>query len=83
MKVYGFLTPSNGWRLRSESKFLILPHYYFKYRPGDYVGFVGIANQKEMFMVSVRNDIADIIRHISEHYLFDRMYVCKVDYINE
>lgn len=82
MKVIGFLAPAYGWRLRSESKFLILPHYYFKSRPGAYVGFVGIANQKEMFMVSVGNDIEDMFRHISEHYLFDRMYIVKVDYIN-
>ena len=82
MKVYGFLTPSNGWRLRSESKFLILPQYNFKSRPGAYVGFVGIANQKEMFMVSVGNDIADMFRYISENYLFDRVYIVEIDYIN-
>lgn len=82
MKVTGFLTPAYGWRLRSESKFLILPDYYFKSRPGNYVGFVGIVNRKEMFMVSVGNDIEDMFRHISEHYFFDRIYICEVDYIN-
>lgn len=82
MKVTGFLTPSYGWRLRSESKFLILPDYYFKSRPGNYVGFVGIVNRKEMFMVSVGNDIEDMFRHISEHYFFDRIYICEVDYLS-
>ena len=71
MKVTGFLTPSYGWRLQAESEFLILPDYCFKSRPGAYVAFIGIAHRKEMFMVSV-----------SEHYIFDRIYVVEVDYIN-
>lgn len=82
MKVTGFLTPSYGWRLQAESEFLIVPDYCFKSRPGSYVAFIGIAHRKEMFMVSVGNDIADMFRHISEHYFFDRIYVVEVDYLN-
>lgn len=81
MKITGFLTPSYGWGVQSDSEYLLIPHLRYANKPGKYIAFVGNATSKYLNMAAIGDDMDDMINHIRNHYIFDFVFITVVEYL--